>query len=172
MKLKNLLDQIFENGPLPNKDNFTDFYEVSHNLLSLMENKLLECDEFKDVKSLTIIDSPNYEGKMAQTMKLTDDYVFSGDVKIMSFSLTPTLYDPSKWMQPIKDGCTITPTMYDPENFTRFKKIILKFDVENMVADSEGNRVNLHKMLDKILDNPKLYEPKGIRGVLVRGILK
>ncbi len=170
MKLKDLLDQIFENGPLPNQEAFADFYEVSYNLLSLMENKLLECDEFKEVNSLTIINSIVYEDKLCHTTKLSDNYVFSGDVKIMSFSLTPTMYDPENWMKPIKDGCTVTPTMYNPETFEPYKKIILNVDVENMVDNSDGSRVYLHKMLDKILDNPKKYEPKGTRGILVRGI--
>lgn len=170
MKLKDLLDQIFENGPLPNQEAFADFYEVSYNLLSLMENKLLVCDEFKEVNSLTIINSPNYEGKIAQTMKLSDNYVFSGDVKIMSFSLTPTMYDPINWMKPIKDGCTLTPTMYNPENFTPYKNIILNVNIENMVDNLNNDRIYLHKKLDEILDNPKEYEPKGVRGILVRGI--
>jgi hypothetical protein len=169
MKLKELLDQIFKNGPLPTNNKLID-YEVSYNLLSLIKDKLLECDEFKEVKSLTIINSTVYEGKTSHTAKLTDDYIFKGDVYINSISLTPTIYDPENWMKPIKDGCTITPTMYNPENFVPYKKIILNIDVENMADNSDGARVHLHKMLDQILENPKDYTPEGTRGILIRGI--
>lgn len=169
MKLKELLDQIFKNGPLPTNNKLID-YEVSYNLLSLIKDKLLECDEFKEVKSLTIINSTVYEGKTSHTAKLTDDYIFKGDVYINSISLTPTIYNPENWMKPIKDGCTITPTMYNPETFEPYKKIILNVDVENMTDNFKKGRNKLHEILDKMLDNPVGYTPKGIRGIMVRGI--
>ena len=48
MKLKELLDKFFENGPLPTTENGRVDYEISYNLLSLIKDKLLECDEFKE----------------------------------------------------------------------------------------------------------------------------
>lgn len=169
MKLKELLDQIFKNGPLPTENGRVD-YEISYNLLSLIKDKLLECDEFKETNSLTIINSTVYEGKTAHTTKLTDGDIFKGDVYINSISLTPIIYDPENWMKPIKDGCTITRTMYNLENFEPYKKIILNVDVENMSDNFEKGRNKLHEILDKMLDNPVGYTPKGNRGIMIRGI--
>ncbi len=170
MKLKELLDKIFENGPLPTTENGRVDYEISYNLLSLIKDKLLECDEFKETNSLTIMETPIQNNVSSHTAKLTDGNIFKGNVQIYSISLTPVIYEPENWMNPVKDGCTITPTMYNPETFEPYKKIILNVDVENMVDNFEKGRVKLHEILDKMLDNPMGYSSKGTRGILIRGI--
>jgi hypothetical protein len=47
MKLKELLDNIFDSGVRHySEDNNSDYY-LSHVMLDLLRDKLLECDEFK-----------------------------------------------------------------------------------------------------------------------------
>jgi hypothetical protein len=43
---------------------------------------------------------------------------------------------------------------------------------KNVNKTEEVKRKQLHETLDKILDNPELYQVKGEKGVMVRGIFE
>jgi hypothetical protein len=175
MNLKQLLDKIFIDGPLA-MGGILD-YHISSEYLELIKDEILDCDEFKDVNSLTIIHEPTFieDGKTitTHTAKLRDGYVFSGDVKILSLAFTPPIYNPTTINDSIKDGCVITPLMFNTETFTPYRKLIMYLDIEKMrdesLMENKNYKVEIHELLDKILDNPKDYYSKGERGVLLRG---
>jgi hypothetical protein len=181
MKLKELLDEIFKDGPIPtNQFGMSDYALYGSEKLEPLKDKLLECDEFKNLYSLRFVDAPTFragdEVYVVETYKLTDDIKFIGSGVILSIALTPEMYDPNVLLKPVKDGAAISPTFYNPTNFEPYKRIVLEFSPERM-QDGISNheeivRQELHDLLDKVLDNPKDYLVKGERAVLVRGIFQ
>jgi len=90
MKLKELLDKVFENGAINNTIDGTERYTMFPEHLKLYKDKLLECDEFKNV-DLVIIDKPvvTYRNILAecQTIKLDNDIKFKEILYLYSLSL-------------------------------------------------------------------------------------
>jgi hypothetical protein len=168
MKLKELLDKVFENGSLPSIFGETE-YTISSPLLKIIEENLVLCDEFLNVNSLSILDEPMDGGKQCVTAKLPDDYVFSGDVKIYSIGLTPPIYNPDEYMKPVKNGCVITPLICDMETFIPKRKLIMDLSVSNNKSLNQI-REDLHSLIDDIINNTKDYHSKETRGILIRGI--
>jgi hypothetical protein len=181
MKLKELLDEIFKDGPIQtNQFGLTDYTLYGSQTLEPLKDKLLECDEFKNLHSLRFVDTPTFragdEVYVVETYKLMDVSKFKGAGVILSIALTPEIYDPNILFKPVKDGAAITPSFYDPTNFEPYKRIILEFSPER-IQDGISNheeiiRQELHDLLDKVLDNPEDYRVKGERSVLVRGVFQ
>ncbi len=192
MKLKELLDEIFKDGPKPINDGsfITDYCLYGSKNLEPYKQKLLECDEFKGLSDIVFVDLPTFElnGKtvIVPTYKVGDETKFKGVGYILSVSLTPKIYDPNKLHTPVKDGAVITPTTYNSQTLEPSKKIVLEFSPE-MAQDNVINKIlgkvegstedpdsilrkHLHDLLDKVLDNPKEYVPEGHRGVMIRGV--
>ena len=146
--------------------------------LEQFKERILQTEEFSECDELIIMKYPVTileNGKTVQnvTYKHKEGQKFKGKCYLLSLSLTPQMFDPKKMHTPVLDGACITPTMYDPTTFEPKKKIVLEFSPEALQDDinstEEVKRKQLHETLDKILDNPELYQIKGERGLLVRG---
>jgi hypothetical protein len=181
MKIKELLDVVFKDGPVKHENfNITDYCLYGKKHLGHIKEEILNCEEFSECTELTILDHPTYEndGKVyqVQTYKVIEGQKFGGKGFLLSVSLTPEIFNPETIHNPVKDGSCITPTLYDPLTFEPTKKIVLQFSPER-VQDGISNhdaiiRQELHDLLDKVLDNPKDYQIKGERYVLIRGVFE
>ena len=113
------------------------------------------------VKSLRISDSdnPTYKHKV-------------GYVYIISF--TPKMYVPGEMHKPVKDGCVFAPTTYNPETFEPKQSITISWspdfpqDIDAPVRTYEDDKQMIRNMLEKVLDNPEEYRPKGHISGLIR----
>jgi hypothetical protein len=180
MEIRDLISELVKNY---DKKDHLPFGVVDNTLygkkdLEPIKDKILQFPEFSGLTSLEIINSPSFvlEGRTitAATYKLSDVSKFKGNGYILSFALTPEMYDPKKLHEPVKDGAAITPALYDPKTFEPKKKILIEFSPEMaqdlQMANGEAIlRQHLHDLLDKVLDNPEDYRVKGERAVLVRG---
>lgn len=176
MKIKDLVKQIFQNGPLP-QSNMNYDYLLNEQYISLFKNQILECDEFKNVTNFnvgSINDLNNFV-----SIKLTDNLVFKNTCQLYSIYLSPPTFNPDllRLGKSVKNGAMITPTHYDEETFTPIKQIRLNWspelsnDVSSCYLPQEiCLREKLHEILDDILDNPKDYEIKMERAIILRGI--
>ena len=138
--------------------------------VSFVLDKLKTLDEFSECE-LDIIDTPFHDGLQTQVLKLGKNTKFKGKLHLYSISLTPKLYNPETYRKPVKDGCVLTPIIYNPEDFTPFKEIIIRFNPESEPGITEEmKKEQIKGKLEEILNNPQEYEPKGERGILIRGI--
>ena len=142
------------------------------------KERILQCEEFSECEELIIMKYPVTileNGRTVQnvTYRHQEGQKFKGKCYLLSLSLTPKMFDPKTMHTPVLDGACITPTMYDPTTFEPKKKIVLEFSPEALQEDvnstEEVKRKQLHDTLDKIFNNPELYEIKGERALLVRG---
>lgn len=177
MKLKELMDIVFASGPIQYENCYD--YRIMGNHLEALIPMLLKCDEFEDVTEIKIADAPiinignERNSKVYSTKTINigvkDDFKLPGGlIYLYSLEFTPIMYDPKTLMEPIKDGCVITPTLYNVDTFTPYKRITLEFSP----LDDEKCDIRrfLQEQIDKVLDNPKLYEPDGVKGIMVRGV--
>lgn len=181
MKLKELLDDVFKDGPInQGKFNITDYCLYGKKNLENLKEEILKCEEFSECEELTILDQPTYENDgevyQVQTYKVIEGQKFIGKGFLLSVSLTPEMFNPETIHNPVKDGCCVTPVIYDSKTFEPTRKIVLQFSPER-VQDGISNheeivRQELHDLLDKVLDNPQDYQIKGERYVLVRGVFE
>ena len=173
MKLKDLLKEIFKDGPLPDENlgnNYMD-YVIKGKMLESIKPELLKCDEFKDV-NINIINLPSD----TKIYKLRPSK-YSGSIDLYSIMLTPEIYDPSDIDKPVKDGISISPTIIDSTTFTPYKKITIQWNTEkiqdiNVVGgnDLDDFKKDLYNKLDALFIKPKEYQTKGKRGILFRCI--
>ena len=198
MKLQELINEILSSGELKNKKGFavnviglTDNTIYGEDLEPYVD-RIKQCEEFSECDQIVIMKYPvtiDEQGNnvSTKTYKIVPKQKFKGKCYLLSLSLTPEMYDPKKIHEPVLDDACITPTLYDPETFIPRKKIVLEFSPEaaqdssiysigtpSMINDLENNnedqlRRKLHKTLDKIFDNPEMYQVKGEKGVMVRG---
>ena len=112
-------------------------------------------------KSIKISDSDN------PTHKHKVGYVYT-------ICFTPKMYESGELYQPVKDGCVFAPTTYDPQTFEPKQSITISWspdfpqDIDAPVRTYEDDKQMIRNMLEKVLDNPKEYEPKGHIGCAVR----
>tara|TARA_R110002126_G_scaffold285914_1_gene437227 strand:- start:306 stop:869 length:564 start_codon:yes stop_codon:yes gene_type:complete len=113
------------------------------------------------VKSIKISDSDN------PTYKHKVGYIYT-------LMFTPKMYDPMEIYKPVKDGCVFGPILYNPETFEPFQSITLNWspefpqDIDATERTYEDDKQMIRDMLEKVLDNPEEYRPKGHIGCLVR----
>jgi len=113
------------------------------------------------VKSLRISDSDN------STYKHKVGYVYT-------ISFTPKMYDPGEMYKPVKDGCVFGPIVYNPETFKPTQNITLTWspdfpqDIDAPQRTYEDDKQMIRDMLEKVLDNPEEYRPKGYIGGMIR----
>lgn len=113
------------------------------------------------VKSLKISDSNNL------TYKHKVGYVYT-------VTFTPKIYDPGDMYKPVKDGCVFAPTTYNPETFEPKQSITISWspdfpqDIDAPVRTLEDDKQMIRDMLEKVLDTPEEYRPKGHIGCLIR----
>lgn len=198
MKLQELINEILSSGELKNKKGYavkveglTDSTIYGEELEPYLE-RIKQCEEFSECDEIVIMKFPvttDDQGNSVSTKnyKIVPQQKFKGKCYLLSLALTPEMYDPKKIQEPVLDGACITPTLYDPETFIPKKKIVLEFSPEasqdqsiyaygnpSMINDLENThqeqlRKKLHETLDKVFDNPKMYQVKGEKGVIVRG---
>jgi hypothetical protein len=166
MKLKELIEQIL--GDLQTETNIIDVFNdtlTGEKKLSLIKDKLLECEEFSECEELLFLDKPVYEDTindkkyLVETFKVYDGHKISGKVWLYSIMLTPKMYQNE--FTTVKDGAGITPILYNPITFNPMKKIMLEFNPQD-------NPNQLHDLMDKVINNPSEYEIKGERYALIR----
>lgn len=186
MKLKELVDDIFKDGPLKPYDNgfnIPNYTLYGEKELSQYKDKLLQCEEFSELNELEFMSMPfitiNDKPLQAQQLIINDGVKIKGKCYLLSVTYTPEIYDPTSIHQTVKDGASITPTIYDPTTFQPLKKIVLSFsperkqDLSNLEFDQEQLvKQELHDLLDKVLESPEEYQVKGIRKILIRGIFE
>lgn len=146
-----------------------NFFQGERLRTSFIYDKLKTLDEFSEC-DLDIIDLPFFDGVQTQTIKLNKNTKFKGKLSLYSIQLTPVMYDPENYRKPVKDGCFITPVIYDPKDFTPFKEVSIRFNVESNEITQEEKKKEIVGILEKILDKPEDYTSKGYRGILLRGI--
>lgn len=198
MKLQELINEILSSGELKNKKGYavkveglTDNTIYGEDLEPYVD-RIKQCEEFSECDEIIVMKYPvTIDGQgnnvSTKTYKVVPKQKFKGKCYLLSLALTPEMYDPKKIHEPVLDGACITPTLYDPETFIPRKKIVLEFSPEaaqdssiyaygnpSMINDLENNnedqlRRKLHETLDKIFDNPEMYQVKGEKGVMVRG---
>ena len=198
MKLQELINEILSSGELKNKKGYVINVEgLTDNIIYGEElepyvDRIKKCEEFSECDEIVIMKFPvtidEEKNKIEnKTYKLVPKQKFKGKCYLLSLALTPEMFDPKKIHEPVLDGACITPTLYDPETFMPRKKIVLEFSPEaaqdnliyaygnpSMINDFENTnqeqlKRKLHETIDKIFDNPEMYQVKGEKGVMVRG---
>ena len=183
MKIQELIKEILESEEFQIKKNESGIFNetIYGEELEPYLEKIKQCEEFSECEELIIIKLPvtelaNGDIVQALTYKLGEGQKFKGKCCLLSLALTPEMFDPNTIHEPVLDGACITPTLYNPNTFEPKKKIVLEFSPEALQDDvnstEEVKRKQLHETLDKILDNPELYQVKGEKGVMVRGIFE
>ena len=93
---------------------------------------------------------------------------------IYTLMFTPKMYEPGEMYKPVKDGCVFAPITYNPETFEPKQSITLTWspefpqDIDAPQRTYEDDKQMIRSMLEKVLDNPEEYRPKGHTGCLVR----
>ena len=181
MKLKEFVTKIYDERPeLGMTPNFDPI--LNSKILEEVKDELLKFDVFSECDDLEIVHYPTFkvgEDKTlsVQTYKYKEGMKFKGKGYLYSISLTPELYDPSKMLEPVKNGAAISPAIYNPMTFEPTKHILLTWSPE-MAQDLSVNkdettlRNDIHKLLDDVLDNPEEYRMKGTRHIMMRGIFE
>ena len=189
MKLKDLLESIFKNGPLPqiteDGQSLSEDYILNKTYLEEFKDLLMTCDEFKDVTELILPDYPVF--LMDETKKvncfnlfLYDELKIKNKCYLYSINLTPPIFNLDNINSVVKNNASLTPTIYDDKTFTPYREIKLRWSPEttqdvdtfNFVTEENNLRQRLHETLDDILDNPKEYQIKPNRSVIIRGVFE
>ena len=113
---------------------------------------------------------------VAKSIKIADDNPkFPGQIGyVYKVLFTPRMYDPKELYEPVKDGCVFAPIIYNPETFQPKRSITLTWspdfpqDINAPERTYEDDKQMIRDMLEKVLDNPKEYEPEGFRACMVR----
>ncbi len=181
MKLEEFVTKIYDERPELNTDGFFNQF-LSSKELEEVKDELLKFDVFSECDDLEIVHYPTFkvgDDKVltAQTYKYKEGMKFKGKGYLYSISLTPELYDPSKMLEPVKNGAGISPAIYNPMTFEPTKHILLTWspemvqDILNIDTEQEQRQI-IHKLLDDVLDNPKEYRMKGTRHIMIRGVFE
>jgi len=131
--------------------------------------KHLKFDRIEWLDAPRVVSLPNGP-MMCHTMKLADIQEISYKNKvgyIYKVQFSPVMYDPTAYVKPVKNGCSITPVVYNPINFQPTQHIMLSWSPEGG-GDDTRIKFELKDKLSDILENPEEYMQKGYRGVLLR----
>lgn len=150
--------------------------------LEKVKDELLKFDVFSECDDLEIVHYPIFkvgEDKVLTTQvhKYSEGIRYKGKCYLYNISLTPELYDPSKMLEPVKNGAGISPAIYNPKTFEPTKHILLTWSPEmaqdiSVTKDETTLRNDIHKLLDDVLDNPEEYRMKGTRHIMIRGVFE
>ena len=181
MKLEEFVTKIYDERPELNTDGFFNPF-LNSKELEEVKDELLKFDVFSECDDLEIVHYPTFkvgDDKVltTQTYKYKEGMKFKGKGYLYSISLTPELYDPSKMLEPVKNGAGISPAIYNPMTFEPTKHILLTWSPEmaqdlSVTKDETTLRNDIHKLLDDVLDNPEEYRMKGTRHIMMRGIFE
>lgn len=181
MKLKEFVTKLYDERPeLGMTPSFGPI--LNSKVLEEVKDELLKFDAFSECDDLEIVHFPIFkvcDDKVltAQTYKYKEGMKFKGKGYLYSISLTPELYDPSKMLEPVKNGAAISPAIYNPITFEPTKHILLTWSPEmaqdlSVTKDETTLRNDIHKLLDDVLDNPEEYRIKGTRHIMMRGVFE
>lgn len=180
MKLEEFVTKIYNERPKLDTESFGPI--LNSKVLEEVKDELLKFDVFSECDDLEIVHFPTFkvdEDKTltAQTYKYKEGIKFKGKCYLYNISLTPELYDPSKMLEPVKNGAAISPAIYNPMTFEPTKHILLTWSPEmaqdlSVTKDETTLRNNIHKLLDDVLDNPEEYRMKGTRHIMIRGVFE
>lgn len=177
MKLAELLQILFKNGPIDNFNNDIGDYLISGDMLKNYKDELMKCDEFSEVLDIQFVTLPSIETNNTSTHVksyiVKEGMKLQGNVILYSISLTPEMYSPN--FEIVKNGASISPSIYSPITFTPYKIISLTWTPElaqdiSVTFGENELRKRLHDTLDDILDNPDEYRIKGQRSIMIRGL--
>ena len=104
-------------------------------------------------------DNPTYKHKVG--------YVYT-------INFTLKMYEPGEMYKSVKDGCVFGPIVYNPETFEPKQSITISWspdfpqDIDTPVRTYEDDKQMIRDMLEKVLDSPEEYRPKGYISCLVR----
>lgn len=144
-----------------------------------VENVLTEHFKFKKIVWMDIpsgLTEDTQQPFVARTMKLSDSENPTYEDKVgyvYRIIFTPKMYNPEELYQPVKDGCVFAPTTYNPETFEPKQSITITWspdfpqDIDNP-RTFEDDKQMLRDMLEKVLNNPEEYRPKGYHSVAIR----
>jgi hypothetical protein len=113
---------------------------------------------------------------VAKTYKITnDDPKHTGKIGyVYKVLFSPKIYEPKELHEPVKDGCVFAPIIYNPETFEPKQSITISWspdfpqDIDAPVRTYEDDKQMIRDMLEKVLENPEEYRPKGHIACLVR----
>lgn len=153
---------------------------LTSNDLAMFLPILKDVEEFKG-KNVTVTHIPNWIDEngvhTSHSMKFGELSVFKDDIQLYSISQTPEIYDNdmSKYIKESGEkGACITPLFFEAADMFPTKRVVLKFSPEELqdstMRETNTIREDLHKLLDKVLDNPEEYRVKGTRGIIIRGV--
>jgi hypothetical protein len=130
--------------------------------------KYLKFDRIEWVDLPRVVSLPN--GPMAcHTMKLADNNPPTYENKIgyiYKVMFSPVMYDPTEYVKPVKNGCSMTPVVYDPTNFEPRKHIMLSWSPGDN-SDKQMKFELMDKLFD-VLENPEEYMQTGYRAAMIR----
>ena len=132
--------------------------------------KYLKFDRIEWLDAPRVVSLPNGP-RECNTMKLVDTQEISYKNKvgyIYKVQFTGVMYDPTAYMKPVKDGCSMTPVVYDTTTFEPIKHIMLSWSPEGCDNNDKLMKFELMYKLFNILENPEDYTQKGYRGVMLR----
>ena len=126
--------------------------------------------EWMDLPTAHVV---NFGVVAAHTMKLTDNNPPTYENKIgyiYKVMFSPVMYDPTEYVKPVKNGCSMTPVVYDPTNFEPRKHIMLSWSPEGRsgtLSDKQMKFELMDKLFD-VLENPEEYMQTGYRAAMIR----
>jgi len=130
--------------------------------------KHLKFDRIEWMDAPRVVSLPNGP-MMCHTMKLADIQEISYKNKvgyIYKVMFSPVMYDPTAYVKPVKNGCSMTPVVYDLTTCGPRKYIMLSWSPGDN-SDKQMKFELMDKLFD-VLENPEDYMQKGLRGVLLR----
>ena len=145
-----------------------------------VEAELIKHFEFDKIIWMTLPSGLTEDGKtpfVATSLRISDSDNPTYKHKIgyvYTVTFTPKMYEPGEMYKPVKDGCVFGPIVYNPETFEPKQSITISWspefpqDIDAPVRTYEDDKQMIRDMLEKVLDNPEEYRPKGHIGCLVR----
>jgi hypothetical protein len=180
MKLEEFVTKIYNERPELDTESFGPI--LNSKVLEEVKDELLKFDVFSECDDLEIVHFPTFkvgEDKVLTTQihKYSEGIKYTGKCYLYNISLTPELYDPTKMLEPVKNGAAISPAIYNPKTFEPTKHILLTWSPEmaqdlSVTKDETTLRNDIHKLLDDVLDNPEEYRMKGTRHIMIRGVFE
>ena len=145
-----------------------------------VEEELIKHFEFDKIVWMNLPTGLTEDGKtpiVAKSLKISDldNPTYKHKVGyVYTISFTPKIYEPGEMYKPVKDGCVFAPTTYNPETFEPKQSITISWspdfpqDIDAPQRTYEDDKQMIRDMLEKVLDNPEEYRPKGYIGCLIR----
>src|ERR1035437_5753489 len=162
MKLRELVTPIFESLNVQPAGYYDDC-SIKGEALELLKEKIKECDEFKQVEEIIIVDNATIEieGRNISTqcfMCKGDGFLKGKTFYLYRIDRSPEVYDSATLYKPVKNNASLTPIVAD--EFKLYQTISIRINPEEIQDDNllkTGLRDNLHVLLNDILDNPSEY---------------